>query len=232
MILDDFNNIYVLHLSSRPDRELNFRHQLNKIGLLNKYEIWWTTHRPISTQCGDMLTTMHTIDYSNRKKDNKNIYGPVFNCALEHYTIIRSAYERGFNNIIIFEDDVRFYIDEDTFNHVINNMPDDYDICKFYSSIYSFTDDEGHLNKVDLHPPKLTELTTNLFSLVNPFQYCYHSTLAYALSRRGMRQMLDSYEDKWQCADMAFHNIKDPNCKFYNTNYLICDNMDWRSDIW
>ena len=49
---------------------------------------------------------IHNIN--KKKRYNPDIYCAVFNCAFEHYTIVKQAYLRGLNNILVFEYDIRF----------------------------------------------------------------------------------------------------------------------------
>ena len=53
-----------------------------------------------------LLRYIHNIN--KKKRYNPDIYCAVFNCAFEHYTIVKQAYLRGLNNILVFEYDIRF----------------------------------------------------------------------------------------------------------------------------
>lgn len=56
---------------------------------------------------GESISDLHTEFYDKaRKLVNPDIYGAVFDCAYNHYSIIKQAYLRGFNNILIIEDDI------------------------------------------------------------------------------------------------------------------------------
>lgn len=49
-------------------------------------------------------------------------------CAHSHRNVLRLAKERGYQSVLIFEDDFEFLISRETFDEILNNLPDDYDV--------------------------------------------------------------------------------------------------------
>ena len=189
-----------------------------RVDLWDKIDIWWTCKRPISSMIGDALLTLHTPDYDKIRKVNKDIYGAVFNCSFEHYTIIKTSYERGFNNIMIFEDDVNFVNDRKYFDLCLSKIPDNYELCKLQ---HSFSDD-------------LTEYTDTSLPLFSNLTDAYglQSTAAYCLSRDGMKNMIKSYELRFSVADIAFvYILQTEPKKFYKNNHKIITINNIKSDI-
>ena len=159
-----FDKIYCLHLSEDKERENQIKKQFKFLGITKQVDIWWTCKRDISNKIGKMITSLHTKFYNTYSKNNNKLYGNVFNCSFEHYSIIKQAYMRGFNNILIIEDDVVFNRDKEKIQYIMNNIPDDYDIIKFFNE---FTN-----NLYDNEPVKFinnkTDLKINLWDLKNP----------------------------------------------------------------
>lgn len=218
-----FDEIYCLHLAEDTIRYNNIKQEFKKIGIEDQVKIWWTCKRPISTFCGNNITSLKTLYYDSiYNNSNKNVYGNVFNCSFEHYTIIKQAYNRGLNSILILEDDIKFTNDINTVKNVFDNMPKDYDIIKFYNSYTP----EGWLinnkfNDIYVNPEYNTNLYTNCCS-----------TLCYALSKNGMKQMINMYDKKFVPADVVFDNFRDFKIKFYNLKYnILCIPNDTHSLI-
>ena len=102
-----FDKVYMLHLAENENR-LNFMvDQFKHHGISKQVEIWWTCKRDISIEIGNKLNSLHTeqYDWYQGNEESKGVYGGVFNCAFEHYTIIKQAYLRGFESILIIEDE-------------------------------------------------------------------------------------------------------------------------------
>lgn len=243
MNFDIIDKIYFLHLSDRYDREKWMNQQIQKIGFpKDKVNIWWTCRRNISNEIyknvvHDNLNIENYID-----KDicqNPYLGGGVFNCAFEHYTIIRTSYERGFEHILIFEDDAEFFVNLDTFKYFISKLPDNYICCKFFNQ--TFTKNKKYNNiKYDL--PYNLENIKEPYSLINNinkknisyFKYC--STISYMLNREGMKKVIEIYNKNFLVADHIFRCLD----YFYICNYKIvlpqgdnCNPQDYLwSDLW
>ena len=103
-----FDEVYCLHVAENSDKYNLMMSEYERVDIKDQVKIWWTVKRKISTQIGNSIDTLHSIYYDNIKRANKNVYGAVFNCALEHYTIVKQAYLRGLNTILVLEDDIKF----------------------------------------------------------------------------------------------------------------------------
>lgn len=220
MLISDFDKIYILHLSNNTDRYVHILNEFKRMNLSDKIDIWWTCKRNISIDIGNNLNSIHTRYYDDFKRYNKDIYAAVFNCAFEHYTIIKTSYERGFNNIMIFEDDICFIENREYFDKCISLIPDNYKICKLYHTNNSlnictdFSKSENLFKKCNNHNKYLTSL----------------STAAYCLNRIGMELMINSYHKNFTCADKVFENI-DQNDIYINTKKIIYINPLFESNI-
>ena len=231
MKFDEIDKIYFLHLSDRYDREKWMRSQIEKMNFPeDKVNIWWTCRRNISNDIAKYIPTLYSSDYKLYENENSGIWGGAFNCTFEHYSIIRTSYERGFNYILVFEDDVKFMVDLDIFKKIIELLPDDFNICCFH---YNFWDEAG-LSKISSNYKEIPTLETQI---TNPY-YIYNnygvikyakmacSTCAYILDRQGMKNMIDYYNQCFCVADQIFANLK--NSLVYHCNYQLVTTQDWQ----
>lgn len=205
-----FDKIYVLHLCEHTKRYYNVINEFKTVNIEN-YEFWYTSIRNISNYLGKLKKSLHTEYYDTLHKD---IYGRVLNCTLEHYKIIKTSYNLGYKNILIFEDDFMFNIDNKTVEYIFNNLPKDYDVIKFFAD-----NDKGSFVEYNVDIPK-----NELFNKVDNFTYNYSSTMCYALSRKGMEMFMKIYENYFEPADFVFTHIKEfnvDNLNIYKNKYKM-----------
>lgn len=214
-----FDKIYCLHLAECQNREENMIKQFKKLGIEDKAQFWWTCKKNVSNKIGDFLTSIHTDGYDGLRKNNETIYGNVYNCALEHYNIIKTSYLRGFNSILIMEDDIEFIDDLNLIEWTFNNLPENYCCVKFYCT------------GVELGGAK----QANTFTTDDPQEFSKkdflgkpNSAVLYCLDRDGMKKYIDSFDKRIQCADYIFFDFLDD---IYVTKQKLCSLYNVQSTI-
>jgi hypothetical protein len=93
--------IYI-NLDRRSDRRAEIETELSKTPLV--YERFTAVDRP----------------------DN-----PPIGCTQSHLEALKFARNRGYESVIIFEDDFQFLVGPATFNRILANVPTDYDVVMF-----------------------------------------------------------------------------------------------------
>jgi GR25 family glycosyltransferase involved in LPS biosynthesis len=198
-----FDKIYCLHLAEAKERYDSVLEECEKINLENEIDFWYTTKKPINATIGNNTPSLHIPYYDIIFDNNKYLYGACFDCAYNHYSIVKQAYIRGFNSILIFEDDIEFNDDIDLLNTIIENIPNDYDVIKFINT--------------EIYHKKFQIKHIGYFRLINEKNNFLYSTLCYALSRKGMKVLIDEYESNFTCADIVLDNIRsNDDIKFYS----------------
>lgn len=200
-----FDKCYCLHLTEATNRYENLMNQFDKLGIKDQVEIWWTCKRKISTEIGNSIKTLHTDPYDNIKNEyNKDIYGAVFNVSFEFYTIIKQSYLRGFQSILLMEDDLTF-IDDFDYERFFNNIPNDYDILRMGY-------DDSHIEWM-----KETDLYKNSenFLIKYPYDWRFGGMCLVAFNRKGMKYYIDYMDSKFECADYPLTWVHQENNKKY-----------------
>jgi GR25 family glycosyltransferase involved in LPS biosynthesis len=236
MNFDNIDKIYFLHLSDRYDKEKWMMSQIQKIGFpKDKVNIWWTCRREISKEIYEKV--LSSDKYFKNYIDDDKLTNPTkgagaFNCTFEHYSIIRTSYERGFNHILIFEDDVKFNVDLDVFKKFIELLPENYNIARFHYNIW-----DG--DKLDTTSSNYKPIPDKDTQIVSPY-YLYKSkgikdikkwpcsTCAYILDRYGMEKIIKGFNDNFCITDHIFSLIE--NVNIYNCNYRLLTTQDWECD--
>lgn len=217
MINNLFDEIYVLHCVDVPERKEHVIKQLQKMDIHN-YKIWETcVCKSINYILAKNFESLFTDYYKGFKNDI--VFANVFDVAYNFYKIIKVAYIKGYNHILLIEDDINFTIDKNTFDEYIRQIPNDYDILKF-SWIASYPLDYVNIeNYIKKNNNALYVKYKNEFNL--------HYNGMFALSRNGMKYFIDYMEAKFSPADIPFYTIGDEKLNYYMTNKsLVYDDTD------
>ena len=130
-----FDKIYVISLTLNKSRQEFVKKQMNELGLDFEF--------------------IYGVDFYNIKYnfDNNPITWPLlfngdgfnggtFGCAVSHYSAVFQAYEFGYNNVLILEDDICFIKDKKLIEEYLNNIPNDADFItydpRFYNKEYYY----------------------------------------------------------------------------------------------
>ena len=101
-----FDQVYYINLRERPERKIHILNELKKIGINS-----------------NIITPIDAFYYPLQ---------PQIGCAISHMKALRDAYVKNYQNIIIFEDDFTFKINNLTnyLNILDNNLPN-WDVIQF-----------------------------------------------------------------------------------------------------
>lgn len=202
-----FDEIFVLNLASRQDRLEHFKSEMNKVGL--DFTTIYTTKKPFYPRLVNdtfLHNSLYTYWQEQQSKFNRYLYASVYDCAMKHYEIIKTSYERGLNNILILEDDIEFISDNEYIESVFNCLPEDYTILKYYGTFLN------------------NDSSKELFYKIPQEQYdsFAQSTACYAVSRKGMKEIIDTIDNMntLVTADLLFNYLNKET--IYTTNKQIC----------
>jgi GR25 family glycosyltransferase involved in LPS biosynthesis len=113
-----FDAVFCLNLDRRPDRKQQAINEFNEFGIQVEF---------ISGIDGSELPDTHTTS-----SDSMPVSKGDMGCTLSHLKMIQLAKERGYKNVMIFEDDVEF---PSVFNSIIGmhlfKLPSDWDMFYF-----------------------------------------------------------------------------------------------------
>lgn len=198
-----FDKNFIIHCSHNHERYDFINQWTNDYNINSQIDIWWTCKRNITYKIGKLIDTVQTYDY--KLLNNDKVFGNVFDCSFQHFSIIKTSYERGLESIMIMEDDFGFCASKETLSDIFNNLPEDWDIIKLDTILINrdYKDNGAY------------------------FDECYDEnvkfgTMCYALNRNGMKAVIDVYENEFIPSDMALYRaISSKNVKTYISNYRI-----------
>ena len=173
-----FDKIYCINLKYRKDRYISVNKVFNELNIKN-------------------------VEFYITDKSPK---GGSYGCFESHINVIKNAYNSGYNNILIFEDDIRpsIFYNLDLLNDSINFMKN-YEWDIFYLGYFSNNKYNNIFSSKSLNLKK-----NNIFEY-NP--YCTH---AYCLNKKSMLKILNTYNKYIE--DIPYdHYLSNNNFK----NYII-----------
>lgn len=174
-----FDEIVCLNLVERDDKYNKMNEIFTYLGIDDKVKF----HRGVKHPLCDQLSTFI------KQNGLGNLTGHAFSCTREQYTIIKSAYLRGVNSLMIIEDDCWFYKDIYELQRYFDNLPDDWDILRV-NSLRGRTEEkycsrEEYENKLWV-----------------PVQSAIYGTGCYCMTRTGMKAMIDWIDKNYDAIDM------------------------------
>lgn len=189
MFKEYFDKIDILTLAENKKRQELMHKQFKNLNCED--EIYWqvSTFQPF---CNVIINGFNTSGYGKFSKPNE------FNCSREHYTMIKRAYEDGYNSILLLEDDLRLLKNKEKLKEYFENIPKDWNILRM---------------SVITNNPEIKTICSNSDNLwLKHNNVPVWSTAMYALNRKGMKYYLLCQEKFFQVADMplflSYRNTK------------------------
>lgn len=195
-LTDYFDRVVCLNLAERKDRKNFVQNQFKQMGLTG---IVW--HEAVIHPYADMI-----VQAFNSSKKGAFTKPNEFNCAREHYEIVKQAYLDGCKSVLVMEDDIKFFKGNEKENNAVlkkflENVPKDWNILRFGG----FTTDKNAANLlwIPVDDTKISEYAEDSLACWKEHKFVYlWNTSMYALNRRGMLYYLKSQEQCFQVADM------------------------------
>lgn len=220
VLKEKFDICYVLNLSDRKDRRNNMETQFKEMNFDNINESTWLRYHYTTKFPYNSLIASAFNESGKGRFTKANEY----DCARNHYAIVKECYDRGFSNILVMEDDIKFLKNNETFLTFIHNIPVDYDILQFGG----FTTNPRAKNILEKYDDNIYWTTHKDVALWNASMY--------ALSRKGMQYYIAFMDKFFWVADGPLYKapINDKIIKSYiSTIPLViqADKKEILSDI-
>ena len=172
-----FDHIYCIHYLPYKERYRKCVDELTRVGIRESGIFSWklTWDSPLFDKLYQVCN-----------------FAPSVGCmkiGFAHYMCIKEAYELGFKHILILENDNIFLKDVNKIEKILNDLPDDYDICL--------------LDKIPAINAKYEDAVKNATneSFIDIDKKFYVLANCYALSRKGMEHIIKSQEKTLAISD-------------------------------
>ena len=175
--------IYVINLATDSQEIYNKISELNFKDPVNFYEFpavngWDLVEGKINSPYQFTEAPWWKLPDNPKEPQNdwwsRNLTPGEIGCALSHYSVIEGAYNSGYENVLILEEDFKVWNHYEKFPEFeLNHLNDDYSICYLGRSALD-KDAEESVNEVMVRAG-----------------YTFN-THAYVISRKGMKEILES----------------------------------------
>lgn len=206
-----FDKIYVISLISNKDRQEFIKYQMKKLEL--EYEFVYTIN------FNDLKYDRfgNEIIYPNFVKEFNHLNNiSVYGCALAHYQCILQAYEFGFNNVLVLEDDICFIKDKELISKYFNDIPKD---CDFITYAPRFNDYDEFF-KYRLYVKD--NIKYDYILVPNEYESLCGGMCYGIMNRNIMKAYLESQHKKLYVADRIEGIFSNSSIKRYASREAIC----------
>lgn len=204
---DIFDEIVVLHCVDNSERDISIKNTL-KFFDIDKWKYYETVKVPaINTILYEAMPNLHTDFYD---KMTYNVKAAVFDCAYNWYKIVKIAYTKGIQHLLVFEDDCLINMSKEEAQQYIDAIPDDFDILKCSYS----------LNHIGSDVYELTDEET-LWKRYKQEYLLYNSTMI-GFSRKGMAYYIHIMEKYFLPADIPLAYLSLDDLKHLNYYVASC----------
>ena len=173
-----FDQIYCIHYLPHSDRYKKCLEELVRVGIRNSGALSWklTWDSPIFEKLYEVYHVAPSLG--------------CMKVGFAHYQCIKEAYELGFKHILILENDNIFLKDLDRIEKILDDIPDDYDIL-FLDKIPAANAKYETAIIDDKVNDSFFDIKQNFYVLAN----------CYALSRKGMKHIIENQEKRLTVSD-------------------------------
>lgn len=173
-----FDHIYCIHYLPYQNRYKKCLEEIVRVGIKDSGVFSWkiTWDSPIFDKLYQVCNAAPSVG--------------CMKVGFSHYMCIKEAYELGFNHILILENDNIFLKDTDEIERILNDLPEDYDIC-FLDKIPSKTAKYEEALEKDKVNDSFIDIDKKFYVLAN----------CYALSRKGMEHVMECQEKRLAISD-------------------------------
>jgi GR25 family glycosyltransferase involved in LPS biosynthesis len=216
---DYFDKIYVINYVEGKERREHIKQMFSDYGLINDIEfIYGMPFNKIKVLKEHLEEMVKPMRYGVG-----HISG--FGCSFGHYNAIKSAYELGYNSILVLEDDIIIRDNIDLVFDYLDNIPENWNYLYFTPCFTKHTVNVPDLNLFKTIKSKwinLKEFSVGLnFEDENRKPCGWVSSGAYAMDRKAMELYIKIFEHtsivNSDMIEYFYHNIGQSPLNMYTT---------------
>lgn len=207
-----FDKIYVLSLITNKDRQEFIKKQFKELDIDFEF-VFGIDFRNIKS-----TINKEEIIYPevwNKNLNERDTTGGDIGCVLAHYQAVLQAYEFGYNNVLIFEDDVCFIKDKNLIYECLNNIPFDRDFITWDPRFIWKSDIDNLVKDMVTSDSLYINLSNKYKSLIGGMMYSI-------MNRKMMKVYLDVQRNRLSMSDHVLGFFRNPIVKRSVCTKCIC----------
>ena len=205
------DKIFIINLKHRTDRKKQLINELEKQNIdQDRYE-FFNGVRPTKDDVHEWSSNFckHVINDVAPNKRDKYLIG-CLGCLKSHMEIVKLSLERGYENVLILEDDTEFINDYNKIFDYASQINNDYDMLYLSGS----------------HLGTKTPTTENIHKVEGT-----HTTGSYLIKKNAMEFLVENIKGYEKEIDVFYAMILQPKFNCYTTIPHITKQRDGFSDI-
>ena len=185
----DIDKVFIISLKERTDRRKEMVKELNNVKIEN-YEFFDAIRATIDDLNKWNPNYIENIPgwFKRLNKDEQKYRLGALGCLLSHYNVIKECKKRGYQNVLILEDDTKFMLDSDSSNSNTLNFTDK--LMGYREQLEKIKNIYGVLYLTGNHRSEsLKRISENILNV----RYTL-TTGSYIISNRAIDYILDNIE--------------------------------------
>lgn len=207
-----FDKIYVISLIFNKDRQKFIKNQMNRLDLDFEFIYGEDFLNIRHDRFGKEIKYPSLVDW-----DHLNNYA-MYGCTINHYRAILQAYEFGYKNVLIIEDDICLLKDENIIKDYFNNTPEDADFITYTIRFLSGFEKNNFI-KNELKSKNKDKL---YISFPNIYKSLCGTGMYAIMNRKTMELYLENQRKCFKCCDHVDGFFEHPTINRYATYNAIC----------
>lgn len=200
----DIDKVFIINLKERTDRRKEILKELNNAKIDN-YEFFDAIRPTIEDLNKWNPNYIETIPgwFKRLDKDEQKYRLGQLGCLLSHYNVIKECKKRGYQNVLILEDDTKFMLDSDNLNSNSNTLNFTDKLMGYREQLEKIKNIYGVLYLTGNHRSEsLKRISENILNV----RYTL-TTGSYIISNRGIDYILDNIEGYDREVDIFYAEI-------------------------
>ena len=206
-----FDKIYVISLVSNKERQEFIKYQMNELGLEFEF-IYGIDFDNLSFD-----KNQNNIEYPDLCKEQFNLNNNrMYSCTIAHYQAVLQAYEFGYNNILIIEDDICFIKDKNLIEYYLNNIPKDADFITYAPRFIDLDEIKSFINIIE------NNKNNKYIEIPNDYYTLNGGMMIGIMNRKTMELYLNSQRSMFNTSDWVNGIFRNSQIKRYTIYECIC----------
>lgn len=223
-----FDKIYVISLITNKSRQEFITEQMNELGIDFEFVYGIDFINLRKDSMGDEIPLPYLFGRLFKFLDINQTNAGYYGCTMTHYRAVLQAYEFGYKNVLIIEDDICMLKDKETIEKYLNAIPEDADYVTWDPRyMYWGPDNSGY----DFFPYNLKNCKSEYMNLGDNNWMC--GTMMYALMNRDiMKKYLDNQREGLYMCDHIQGIFRKPEVNRYTcVKCLGIDQLNYQRNL-
>ena len=207
-----FEKIYVVSLITNKDRQEFVKYQMDDLNLDFEFLYGIDFYNIKYDRFGKEISYPSLTDEWEHLNNSK-----AFGCAISHYNAVLHAYELGYKNVLVLEDDICFIKNRELIYNCLNFIPHEVDFMTYNTRFIEKEEVELFKNYQQLY----NDGNDYFIKIPNTFTTLCGGMMYGLMNRQTMELYLNNQRTSFLHADHINGIFENPTVKRYSSIYAV-----------